>query len=885
MKEIFLSIVNMSISASWIVLVVLLLRMIFKNAPKWIRVLLWGIVAIRLVCPLSVESFMSLMPSAETIRPEIMMDEKPIIDSGVPVINNVINPVIVETFTPEPTDSVNPLQVVIEALMYVWVIGITVMVLYTIISYRIIAGRVSTAVRLKDNIYQSENVDSPFVLGIISPKIYVSYNVSGDDLEYVIAHERAHICRKDYLWKPLGFIILSVHWFNPLMWLGYVLLCRDIELACDEKVIRELNVKQKADYSQALLACSVNRRMIAACPIAFGEVSVKERVKSVLNYKKPAFWIIAAAIIVCAVVAVCFLTNPKSSLDSELDVFVAEQIEKHYSYPKEGEFSVFDYKVLDVKKAFGKETVYMWVLYHNYSYESDKIRLESAVYIPTAITVKRTGKDRHYELVEYWEPRDGSYYAKDIKKKFPWHLHGKALDSQMYIDEQIAFCENAANDYFSSSSIRGEAVGKVQAFEATVSYANWSDAKEFYSGALNNDKIMTSNSSVRHLPVYRFDTLTDLELFKKSIANVFAMDSGYNEVASFNASTSKYDSSFFEKNSVVLIYVSANNCTHRFTVHNVEYDEKSFAAYIVETTKAETVDTAMAGWFVTIEVPDEIIKNCTDFDAQLNNGTELPGYSEVYNVTPLEELEMKHNNSEMVVQKLHYKADDATWVCGGYTYKYRLEITGKLNGTDKNSTYYVLSNVKNITYDQAWKASGLSSNMRDYFNPEDAIVVGYRVFSLTNAKEDLDAQITSVLNQKYQSEKPDGLIHIENYHLFASETASGTPLVNSTDHIEMVTYYMLVYHMKYSVKGENVEATDGGYEPTVITFMVSENGKYTLKEYWVPKNGVDYEKETRNKFPNEYVNEVLNIEKYAQNLKIENERQAKEVLKTINNTY
>ena len=313
MTNIFLKILNMSISAGWIVLVVLLLRVLLKKAPKWITVLLWGIVAVRLICPVSVESVLSLIPSAETISPEIMMESTPEINTGIPFINNTLNPVISDSFTPNPAASANPLQIWIPIFAIIWIGGMLVLLAYTVVSYCRLRKKIGTAVLLKDNIFQSESVVSPFVLGIVKPRIYMPFHVSKQDIEHVIAHEQAHIRRKDYLWKPLGFLLLMLHWFNPLMWLGYVLLCRDIELACDEKVIKELNHDQKADYSQALLTCSVNRRMISACPLAFGEVSVKGRVKSVLNYRKPAFWMVIAAIVVSIIVAVCFLTNPKTS--------------------------------------------------------------------------------------------------------------------------------------------------------------------------------------------------------------------------------------------------------------------------------------------------------------------------------------------------------------------------------------------------------------------------------------------------------------------------------------------------------------------------------------------------------------------------------------------
>ena len=310
MSELFLKIVNMSISASWVVIAVLALRFCLKKAPKWVNVLLWGIVAARMVFPFSIESVLSLIPSAETISPTIMMEQSPSVQTGVPALNHVINPVISGSFTPAPGASANPLQIWIPVLTGLWLFGIAALFLYSAVSYWRLRRKVCEAVILRGNIYQSEKVCSPFVLGIIKPKIYLPYHMDSREMDHVIAHEQTHIRRKDHLWKPLGFLLLTIHWFNPLMWLSYILLCRDIELACDEKVIREMGNEQRADYTQALVACSVNRRVIAACPLAFGEVGVKERVKSVMNYKKPAFWIVLASVILCAVIAVCFLTDP-----------------------------------------------------------------------------------------------------------------------------------------------------------------------------------------------------------------------------------------------------------------------------------------------------------------------------------------------------------------------------------------------------------------------------------------------------------------------------------------------------------------------------------------------------------------------------------------------
>ena len=347
MSELFLEIVNRSIAASWIVIAVLILRFCLKKAPKWVNVLLWGIVAVRLIFPFSIESALSLIPSAETVSPSIMMETAPSVQTGVPALDQVINPVIDHSLSPAPGASANPLQIWISVMAAVWLAGAATLLLYSAISYWRLRRRVREAVILRDNIYQSENAGSPFVLGIIQPKIYLPYSVDSGALAYVIAHEQAHIRRGDHWWKPLGFLLLTVHWFNPLLWLSYILLCRDIELACDEKVIREMGSEQRADYTQALVSCSVSRRSIAACPLAFGEVGVKTRVKSVMNYKKPAFWIILASALICAAAAVCFLTNPKteqippSGGDNVSDMGPA-QVEKWFDYLEKPEITNWD---------------------------------------------------------------------------------------------------------------------------------------------------------------------------------------------------------------------------------------------------------------------------------------------------------------------------------------------------------------------------------------------------------------------------------------------------------------------------------------------------------------------------------------------------------------
>ncbi len=310
MQEIFLKLFNMSITAGWLILAVMVLRILLKRAPKWIVCLLWGLVAVRLACPVSLESVFSLIPSGETVRQEVLFSERPVIDSGIRLVDNVVNPMLRESFTPQPGDSVNPLQVVLFIAGVLWAAGALGMLLYAGAGYGRLRWKLRTAVRLEEPVYLSEFVDTPFVFGVLRARIYLPVQMPEGMREPVIAHEKAHLARRDHLWKILGYFLLAVYWFHPLCWAAYALFCKDMELACDERVIREYDSAQKRAYSEALLECSLKKRTVIACPLAFGEVGVKDRIRSVVNYKKPAFWVVMAAAAACIVAGVCFLTDP-----------------------------------------------------------------------------------------------------------------------------------------------------------------------------------------------------------------------------------------------------------------------------------------------------------------------------------------------------------------------------------------------------------------------------------------------------------------------------------------------------------------------------------------------------------------------------------------------
>lgn len=855
MSEFFLTIVNMSISASWIVLAVLILRLLLKKAPKSITVLLWGIVAVRLICPFTIESVMSLIPSAETISPEIMMDATPEINSGIPILNNTINPVIGESFAPDPATSANPLQILIPVLSVVWLVGIAGMLLYTVISYLKVKRKIGTAVLLRDNVFQSENVVSPFVLGIVKPKIYLPFNMDEQDMSHVIAHEQAHICRKDHWWKPFGFLLLTIHWFNPLMWLGYVLLCRDIELACDEKVVKELNAEQKADYSQALLTCSVNRRMIAACPLAFGEVGVKNRVKSVLNYKKPAFWIIAIAIVVSIVVAACFLTNPATNTLENIEFLNLESRRQN---------------TVSVLVSDGETYTPVGVVNQDLLNELCGIKISK-----NEISLNRgEDRDKTHTLVlqtaKDTEPTIYSYVEG-------LHIHFNSTFTSVWVNNSV---------------------------KPTLSYRviNPQKAKQIYEDIANfagAEKLTWTYQPMLSFTGHSFRRL----LFDFNYTHVDASCTG-GELCSFDVDGQPYGTKMrFENENAVYwtpkeavieripqksevtleIYndeTQVHKCTIVFECVSRDTASAVFEIYLkvpdglqmVESNGILLVEQSSISDIGGADGPDNVTVNSGD-----STGIHYPANQGLYEVTPTDEIQSKYDNEEFIIQKLHYKAKDGTWACENHTYKYRLEISGRLKNADKNTTYIVLSNSKDITFEQTWKASGLSSLMSDYFNPKDAVIVGHRLFSATSTKGNLETAILSVLNEKYnKAGKPDGLLHIENYYLLANETASGTPLKDNSGHMQIANVYLLVYHMKYSVNGDQLEEVEGDFVPTAITFSIDENGQYTLKEYWTPRNDENYEKDVRSKFPGSSATEALNTEKYAEELIKENWRLANE---------
>ncbi len=462
MEAVFLKLLNMSIAGSWMIFAVILLRFPLKKAPRWVTCVLWGLVGIRLIFPFSIESILSLIPSAQTIPENFVHMEQPAISSGIDVVNQIMNPVLSRQFAPNPASSADPLQIITYILSVIWLIGMALMLLYMVCSFFMLKARMRTAVRVRGNVWQSERVRSPFVLGMIRPRIYLPFHMSSAKMKYVIAHEKAHIRRHDHWTKPIGFLVLTVYWFNPVIWAAYILLCRDIEVACDESAVRNMGVDERKSYSMTLLSFGSGHHTPAICPLAFGEGNIRQRVKNVLNYKKPVLWMLIAAVIVCTAVAVCFMTNPKEKIQKvdALEVAVKEAILEYWKDDREEvDFQCESHVTLaelsgertDEKtgKTIETKEVYALVCEQSVSYDEEPFTLVGASSMPAVLSFDMAS-DGSYNLTDYWVPQDGDYNEPSIRERFaalPPEVAEEALDTQKYVISQIQDCYTQIVEY------------------------------------------------------------------------------------------------------------------------------------------------------------------------------------------------------------------------------------------------------------------------------------------------------------------------------------------------------------------------------------------------------------------------------------------------------
>lgn len=528
MDDVFLKLVNLSISASWLILAVLVLRVVLKKAPKWVMPLLWGVVALRLVCLFSIESALSLIPSAETIPSEIVTETREPVLYEQATLDIVTNPTLPSAAEVPVGVSRQQAQVDFNIYSILWLAGMAALLVHALVSAGKLKRKLATAILLRDNIYESEFVDSPFVFGVVKPNIYLPMHMDEGTAAYVIAHEHAHLARRDHWWKVLGYLVLALHWFNPLVWVAYILFCRDIELACDEKVVKGLDGAARADYSQALLSCAAPKRAVAACPLAFGEGNIKTRVKSALHYKKPAFWVAAAAVLAVVIVAVCFLTNPRSERGSlvwaqKLNAADVASIELYV--PAEGEAR--QYKKLDTEEmAQAVELIN--------SSRGTYIEKPETVYAGLPVWFLLTMDDGTVHavgsVVGHYLIIDGDTFDADVENQAEWENYVLKGDSASPIDmaDRLSY---ALYGMTTGAYTLGEAVFEDSVWETSYeeTFANTKSTPELWlSSALGTDMtgILYGTVTAARGYSYRFSEWEEIDLTVSNFDWLFRSASG-----------------------------------------------------------------------------------------------------------------------------------------------------------------------------------------------------------------------------------------------------------------------------------------------------------------------------------------------------------------------
>ena len=824
MEDIFISLLNISITASYLVLAIILLRLVFRKAPKWLFCLLWTLVGLRLVFPVSFESALSLIPSAETVPSTIIYQTSPHINSGIPAVNNVVNPIISGNFSPDPAASANPLQIVTILASWAWIAGLILMLAYALISFLRLKHRVSTATLHSDNIYQSEFVQSPFVLGLIKPKIYLPYNINKGDMGHVIAHENTHLRRKDHLIKPLAFIVLSVYWFNPVLWIAYILLCRDIELACDEKVIRELDKDERRDYSTALLNCSVNRRMIAACPLAFGEVGVKERIKGVMNYKKPAFWIIFLAVAVSIIATVCFMTNPKSDTDISGKVFIGSQIK--YNYVKNHGISGIQYCITDDM-----------VLYR-FSGDNPGVerlgKLEKSDVTAQELTNQIKGQEKDY-------PNNPFYAFKSLKAAYATEKISSTEERARYyvvIDEDNAVLLVSMYDYltmneadyignveqidevdgadykntFSSLIVRitkADYMGTSQVLETVQTYY-WSyDEKggfvELTDGLtcstegfdMSEGKLkITLNRKLE--PDKEYEKVISVDNFELLLGEAVALRDSEK-----SGSTTYYSFDFIQENEIKY----SDNLIQR----DVHTDYNGVSVYLSDNSSLD----GSIGYAVENRI-----------DEALEMGEEFV----VYRIVDGKAIRCDEINDTVWHTVLYQMSDNST------------------EYSSFNTDVYDISQPGIYRFEKKFSFAGEKKKYKMSFDFEILPT------EESKAADSLDKAIEDAIASKY-ARKNDGSIPFV-YHTVIANAVS-TPLKGETKQSE--TVYVWFTYERYRVYSNRLENTGGGSNYAVLTFE-NTGGRYELMDYREPRDGSYHSKDIEEMFPDDI---VLEPEKYS----------------------
>ncbi|HBV67788.1 MAG TPA: hypothetical protein DEF04_06120 [Clostridiales bacterium] len=417
MSQLFLAVLNMSLTASYVILFVILVRLLLRKAPKVIPYALWGVVAFRLIIPFSFESMFSLMPrnaNAVPIPNDIIYQQGLQINSRIELIDTFVNRSLPALTAGE---SVNPFQIYTEMSTYIWILGIMVLLAYSLVSIFILKRQLKSAQLIENGIFEAVNLKTPFVLGIIKPKIYLPIGLNVEERRYILLHEQTHIHRKDHIIKLLAFLILSIHWFNPLVWIAFMLMSTDMELSCDEQVLKKVNADIKKLYANSLLSLATGRHLLNGSPLAFGKGNVKGRIKNVLNYKRPRFWVIALSAIIATAAGIGLLANPYSPNPDLITGYIV--IEDNLLYLDEVEIITMGDKER-IEELELKDTD-MPNGYHIYNADVEKQTFE--------LTNKTTYTFVDYNLLFVKEEDGDRIYTTTKKEDFIQHLNTSYSDS------------------------------------------------------------------------------------------------------------------------------------------------------------------------------------------------------------------------------------------------------------------------------------------------------------------------------------------------------------------------------------------------------------------------------------------------------------------------
>lgn len=640
--KLFLSVCNLAASAGWVILAVMLVRLLLtlpglRRIPRRFVCLLWAVVGLRLLLPFSPESAWSLLPHAEPITETFLYDPSPTVHTGVPALNTVINEAVMPSLTPNPGDSVNPLQVISDVGAWIWAIGAGLMVLYLVISYLYLYRRLRFATKMEgeDNVYECEAVHSPFVLGLIRPKIYLPYHMDEETRAHVIAHERAHLTRGDHFIKPFAFLLLSVYWFQPLLWAAYILLCRDIEGACDERAAKDMTVGERKAYAAALVRCSVKTRQITACPLAFGETGVKHRVMAILDYRRPTLWVLIAAAVMCVVFTVCFGTNPTSlrgmtpmvEYDPIAQVYENGMFSHVQTVETAPSFCVDEDGVLWMKYPGGTEWTSVGML-SEHELTKDSLQDLFALYNPESFGMHETAETLYRQSkaawrAEYIHPSTGAEDYYTVMSRDNGDV--LVLYSFRFVKEDATLSDEIPRwVYRLSETNNGVTLPVYGSYRIAYAYAGspapdyneihqmpytdqTADMMTSMPDSLSKDRLQ--NASI--IPVLRFESSDELRQFRDTYRDAFVFDDSLGDrIPAFDYAVRTFGDSeaLFRDNVLLVSCINAPTGSHVYSVSQIT-NENGVLAVDIDCYAPELCTDDEISHFVLIAVPRSVMED------------------------------------------------------------------------------------------------------------------------------------------------------------------------------------------------------------------------------------------------------------------------------------